>query len=207
MARPSSPPPIHDRREQILDRAEVAFGEGGFAGARIQDIAAQVGIRRPSLLHHFRDKRALYGAVVVRIVADLADRISTPTRDVGVERVESLVGVFVEFLLERPNAGRVLLRHLMDPLEVDGIPIALARLLASVQQAIDEGVARGENKPREAAEVALALASTALVWVSSRAAVTAALDLDTHAPERLEALRSDLQQLARQLLGAVSALR
>ena len=196
-----------ERREQLLDRAEQAFGEAGFAGARVQDIAARAGIRRPSLLHHFRDKPTLYAAVLVRIVDDLADRVEATAAHGGLVRMEAVVTVWVEFLLERPNAGRVLLRHLLDPLPLDGVASAIERLMRGVQDAIDEGARRGENKPRDAAELALVLASTSLVWVSSRAAVSSALGLDTLAPERVATHRHMLQQLARQLLGAVSMLR
>ncbi|MEZ4218719.1 MAG: TetR/AcrR family transcriptional regulator [Myxococcota bacterium] len=200
---PAAPPA--DRRAQILDCAEAAFGECGFAGARIEDIATRAGLRRPSLLHHFRDKRTLYGAVVVRIVADLSARVADTDDDEGLARMERVVGEFVAFVAARPDAARILLRLLVDPIEVDGVATAVARLLETLQRAIDAGVARGENKPRDAAEVALALASTALVWVAARRAVADALGMDTLAAERVEALRSDLRQLARQLLGAVTA--
>jgi hypothetical protein len=115
--------------------------------------------------------------------------------------------VWIDFLLERPNAARVLLRHMIDPLPLDDVIESVGGLLAHIQRAIDQGAARGENKPREAGEFALALASTSLVWVSTRTAVEGALGLDTLSAPGIESHRDLLRQLARQLLGAVTALR
>lgn len=214
---------VPDRRQLLLQHAEDAFGEFGYAGARIQEIAERAGIRRPSLLHHFADKETLYAQVVAGIVGELLQRVersqvnSPSSADVegdvdagapsGPARIETVVMVWVDFLVERPNAARVLLRHMIDPLTLPDIAASVAQLLSSIQEAIDLGVARGENKEQDAAEFALVLASTSLVWVSTRGAVEGALGMDTLSPEKISSHRELLRQLARQLLGAVTALR
>src|SRR5688572_5204467 len=53
-------------REAILDAAEKRLAEGGPAGLRIQEIARDVGISHPTLLHHFGSRAALVEAVVDR---------------------------------------------------------------------------------------------------------------------------------------------
>src|SRR2546426_1687047 len=54
-------------RDVILDAAERRFAERGFSGVSMREIAADAGLRnQASLYHHFRDKRALYEAVLAR---------------------------------------------------------------------------------------------------------------------------------------------
>ena len=220
---PSPLAPAPDRRRLLLQHAEDAFGEFGYAGARIQEIAERAGIRRPSLLHHFADKETLYAQVVAGIVGELLRRVeqsqagfpdvTDDSRDMdaggasGPARIETVVMVWVDFLVERPNAARVLLRHMIDPLTLPDIAASVSQLLSSIQEAIDLGVARGENKEQDAAEFALVLASTSLVWISTRGAVEGALGMDTLSPEKISSHRELLRQLARQLLGTATALR
>ncbi|NEE03235.1 TetR/AcrR family transcriptional regulator [Phytoactinopolyspora halotolerans] len=54
------------RREQILTVATEAFGNSGFRGVSLADIAATVGISQPGLLHHFRSKEELLIAALER---------------------------------------------------------------------------------------------------------------------------------------------
>lgn len=54
------------RREQILSAAVELFGEVGYRGTSLRDIAQRVGITHPGLLYHFHSKQELLGAVLAR---------------------------------------------------------------------------------------------------------------------------------------------
>ena len=58
--------------EKILDAAEDLFAEKGYDATSLGDVADVVGIRSPSLYNHFRNKEALYSAVVERLIARFA---------------------------------------------------------------------------------------------------------------------------------------
>lgn len=65
--------------EKILDAAENLFAASGYAATSLADVADVVGIRTPSLYNHFRNKEALYGAVLDRLI----DSFSAPLYELG----------------------------------------------------------------------------------------------------------------------------
>lgn len=104
-------------RSLILDAAERRFAEHGFSGVAMREIAADVGLKnQASLYHHFRNKRALYEAVMERgldpilaMVAEAVDagKAGTGMVDAGIDRV-------LDHLAEHPNLPRLIQRGLDD---------------------------------------------------------------------------------------------
>lgn len=64
------------RREQILTEAVAMFGETGYHGASLRDLAQRCGISLAGLLHHVGDKQSL-------LLAVLAHRDELDTADLG----------------------------------------------------------------------------------------------------------------------------
>ncbi|MBK9030888.1 MAG: TetR/AcrR family transcriptional regulator [Myxococcales bacterium] len=60
-----------EARGAILDAAEQRLIAAGPAGIRLQDVAADVGVAHPTVLHHFGSREALVAAVVERVIAAL----------------------------------------------------------------------------------------------------------------------------------------
>jgi AcrR family transcriptional regulator len=58
-------------RSAILDAAERRLIAAGPAGIRLQEVAADVGVSHPTVLHHFGSREALVAAVVERLVTAL----------------------------------------------------------------------------------------------------------------------------------------
>jgi TetR/AcrR family transcriptional regulator len=200
-----SPAAGEDRAEEILRVAVDVFGEAGFAGARIDEVAQRVGIRRPSVLYHFPDKASLYAAALGDVVRDIVDRV-VATEDHPADRLDAVADAWVDFVITRPNAARILLRQMIDanPIAIETTELAVRDLLRSLQAAIDEHAAQEGRKTLDATEFALILSSTSLVWVASRSAVEGALGLDTLSPAAVQRHRRTLHALTRQLLAATA---
>jgi len=54
-------------RERILESATRLFARKGYYGASIAQLAAMAGLTKGALYHHFKDKEALFAAVVARV--------------------------------------------------------------------------------------------------------------------------------------------
>ncbi|WP_327233996.1 TetR/AcrR family transcriptional regulator [Streptomyces sp. NBC_01317] len=52
------------KRREIIDHAMALFGEVGYRGASLREIASRCGISHPGLLHHFPTKESLLFAVL-----------------------------------------------------------------------------------------------------------------------------------------------
>ncbi len=116
MGRPRADANAVPTRERILVAAETAFGAHGFARARLEDIAADAEIRRPSLLYHFESKDLLYAVLVERLIDALRQELEG-VMDLSSNFDESMMNiaqVFVEFCASRPAFASLLIRDLLD---------------------------------------------------------------------------------------------
>jgi AcrR family transcriptional regulator len=71
----SQRPRRRDTREEIFDAALDCFARLGVAATGMEDIAAAAGVSRPTLYYHFDSKQQLMLEVIVRLAAQLHDRI------------------------------------------------------------------------------------------------------------------------------------
>jgi AcrR family transcriptional regulator len=95
--------------DRILDAAEDLFAEKGYSATSLGDVADRVGIRSPSLYNHFKNKEALYRAVLERLLTDF----SVPMQEldsgpVTYERVFEWLEAMVRQHHANPNLARLL---------------------------------------------------------------------------------------------------
>lgn len=81
-----------EARLRILDAAEARLRDGGPEAIRLQEIAADVGISHPTILHHFESREGLTKALGLRIterlVADLVNALSSdPATEASAEDI------------------------------------------------------------------------------------------------------------------------
>ena len=115
-------------REVVIAEALHCFAEAGYDGTSLNDIAAAVGIRRPSLLHHFASKEALYGEVFERVLSDFIGPIEEAAagNEAGWARVEQVLTTALVLFASHPDHVRLLRREAIDGGAHLGIDLAAA---------------------------------------------------------------------------------
>lgn len=136
-----------DTRTRILDAALKHFARGGYAGARLDDIAREVGIRRPSLFHHFKDKETLYKAVWRKAIEEQEARLAPYFEQPGTSVVDLLsiaTDAWVEYAFANPDFIYLSLFAAASGRARDqphvGATQALERWQTLIERGIDEGV-------------------------------------------------------------------
>lgn len=109
--------PIQSTRSTILAAAERLFAERGYDGTSLTDISALVGIKRPSLLHHFESKDMLYKDVFALYVGDWFIKVLSATEPQldGWDKLDLVLETAFSFFLENANFVRLVRREALDP--------------------------------------------------------------------------------------------
>jgi TetR/AcrR family transcriptional regulator len=107
---------VVDVRTQILKVATRRFARQGFDGTSLQEIAEEVGVKKPSLLHHFPSKADLLRGVLDNLFEHWTESLPRLLEAVtsGRGRFEAITAELVRFFREDPDRARLVIRELMD---------------------------------------------------------------------------------------------
>jgi AcrR family transcriptional regulator len=138
-------------RERILDEARSLFLERGFAATSMQEIADAVGMTKPALYYHFKDKQDLLLAVLGREMEDGHRAFNESlTRSESLEtRLEE--GAAWAFSRIKGDIGRLMSdMHRVLPAErVQQFKCDHPMPVETITQVISEAIARGEISDTE----------------------------------------------------------
>jgi AcrR family transcriptional regulator len=154
--------------EAILEAAARLLEAGGLDALTMQAVAAEVGVRAPSLYKRVRDRAALVRAVHEAAVAELGAALSSAARGRDPRAdVIAMADTFRAFAHRRPGAYGLLFAALPDELQISPesnqaavAPLftALAALMARDGRAGHAGAGAQAERPLEAARLVVAFA-------------------------------------------------
>ncbi|WP_072805927.1 TetR/AcrR family transcriptional regulator [Rhodococcoides yunnanense] len=137
-----------ERRSELLAAAATLFADRGFAGVRLEDLGAAVGISGPAVYRHFPNKEA----VLVELLVDISEYLLAGGQRVAATAAEpaqilaELVDFHLDFALESPALIRIQDRDLQS------LPEAARRTVRRKQREYVEiwvGVLREFHSTRE----------------------------------------------------------
>lgn len=105
-----------DTRDRLLQVAQALFAERGFRGTSLRDISSRIGIKAPSVLHHFNSKEQIYIAVLNRIFNCIEDAVGSVLMGRGSyqERARAAIAGAIDFIAARPDHARIIWQALID---------------------------------------------------------------------------------------------
>jgi TetR/AcrR family transcriptional regulator len=205
-------------RDAILDAAERLFAERGFTGVSTREIAADAGLRnQASLYHHFRDKEALYEAVLARgltpivaLIGEAGERWQEAGAGLrrSVDAVDPMLDQLLDHLDRQPHLPRLIQRaglddspylratfhRLLEPLAAQGM-----RVLA--------GSTVGPWEPADLPHLAAGLYLLLFGYFANAPLVEVLVEQDPHSPAAVARQRRFLKTAFAQLLGVARVRR
>ena len=93
------------RRQDIIDAAEAVFARKGVEKATMADVADEARLSRGLIYFYFKDKDALYLAIMLRATQALYDLFQQAIvpYDRGLDRIKALGRAYLEFHNKMPN--------------------------------------------------------------------------------------------------------
>lgn len=184
---------LRSTRDQILDEALRCFAERGYDGTSLNDIAAGVGIRRPSLLHHFPSKESLYGDVFERLLSEWLERlegaISSPA--VGWDKAELVLRAGLDLFADTPDYVRIMRREALDGGVHLGIDLSgvLRPLFDGAAEYLEEQMNAGVFRRHDARQLLITGYGAILSYFSDAPFIDGLLDANAMERENVEAHR------------------
>ncbi|CDO34489.1 MULTISPECIES: TetR/AcrR family transcriptional regulator [Novosphingobium] len=187
-------------REAIVKAAETVFADVGFGDARLEDIAQIVGVRRPSMVYYFAGKQELYDAVEADIFNAMhefsRERLETITGPL--ERLIALTDAWLDFMVARPTAARIIQRLIADVRPRGGNPIEFSFVaLDDLEAIVNEGVASGSFRPVSPMFVLNGVAGGILFYVNNSNLIGDSRRYEPGDPDTLNEYRRLLRRLIR----------
>ena len=196
--------PDTSTRDVILREARLCFANQGFEGTSLNDIAAGVGIRRPSLMHYFPSKEAIYRQILEDALGDWSLRISEIRREPvdGWARVDSVLEASFDFFRANPEIVSIVRREALTEKGHLGFDLGAALRPYFTQSVafFEREMKAGRFRSHDAENLVITGYGALLTYFSDHWMLTGLLDRDPFSTEALEARFGHIRAFVRAAL-------
>ncbi len=160
------------KREKILLAAAKHFSKFGFEATSLEDIAAESSVTKPAIYYHFKDKAALYEAVLLFRLELLANRVEKAAAGAKgpEERLRAYIEAFGAFLNEHHCFAATLAHEFSDDGKQmsDRAAAELSRTLSTVTAILNDGVEEGVFEIENPMVAQMMIVSTLIMHQTTR---------------------------------------
>jgi AcrR family transcriptional regulator len=167
--------PAAERRAAVLRAAATLFGERGYAGTRLDDVAAAAGVTKPIVYRHFESKKALYLALLARHEADMPTFVAGAGDELaglsGDELIRAILARWLDYVRLNGHAWLMLFRDSSGDAEIQAFRLRVSARAREVMAGFVAARA-GDRLPPEQVEptaelLRSGLAGLALWWIDN----------------------------------------
>jgi TetR/AcrR family transcriptional regulator len=152
-------------RERVLDAALTSFGGKGYDATSLDQVAAELGIRKQTILYYYPSKAELLDAVIDVSSAALSETLEAALADAGPgwDRVEAIIRSVFRLALRRPELLG-LLREVsrLGPPAATRLTESLDPLVKRAREFLEMEMAAGHMRTTDARLLLLSVYSTVL---------------------------------------------
>lgn len=182
--------------------AREEFAAEGYAGATLEAISARLGIRRPSLLHHFPSKEALYAEALHSVLAELAEVLAHALRPGRFEaQLDALSESLTTYLAGHPEAAGLLLAELVGPRDRTPGATTAVNVLEVAAAFLEAAMAAGEIPRQDPRDMVLSIVGLHLVCFAVPAVSARFLGQSPYSPEAAARRARHVRVQVRRLCG------
>ena len=141
-------PVVRDTKQRILDAALEVFGERGFRGASVDDVAEAAGVTKGAIYYYFTDKDDL-ARDLQRTLWGRLSQDALVAYDPARSAVDNLIGCFEAFIVtvRGMSTARRFLRDALLSSTLGSASRDDGDTLALIQGILQAGIDRGEIAP------------------------------------------------------------
>jgi len=187
-----------ESRAAILAAAINEFSEHGISGARTDAIARAAGVNKALLYYYFKDKEAIYQAVLDQVFSGLRDRVvpmlegNLPPR----EKLLNYLGAYFDYIAANPCFPRVVQG---EWIRTGNVRVGQMKRVAKsyfqpiyqkLGEVLREGIAAGEFRPIDPGQFIPSMVAIIIFYFSAAPVIKTLMKIDPLAPEQIAERRA-----------------
>jgi len=186
-----------ESRSAILKAAVGEFAEHGIAGARTDAIARAAHVNKALLYYYFKDKDALYEAVLDHVFGGLRDRVM-PVLDGKLpprQKMLEYLGTYFDYIAANPRFPRVVqaewMRSGAGNVRMQRVAKEYFRpIFGKLVEVLKEGIAAGEFRAVNPMDFLPSVAAVIVFYFAAAPVMKALLRVDPLSEERIRERRA-----------------